>query len=153
MLKAGDHAPDFSLPDQEGNEVTLSRLLADGPVVLFFYPAAMTPGCTAEACNFRNLKAEFAAAGAQRLGISADRVDRQKQFSDKHGFDYPLVADTDRRVSEAYGVRRRFGPSPTKRATFVIGTDGVIAEVIASEFRMNKHADEALKALNLKLPN
>jgi thioredoxin-dependent peroxiredoxin len=151
MLKAGDRAPDFSLSDQNGQEVTLSRLLADGPVVLFFYPAAMTPGCTAEACNFRNLAAEFGKAGGQRLGISADRVAKQKEFSDKHEFDYPLLADTDKRVAQAYGVKRRFGPSPVKRATFVIGADGVILEVISSEFRMNKHADEALRVLNLNL--
>ncbi len=151
MLKAGDHAPDFSLPDQSGAEVTLSRLLAQGPVVLFFYPAAMTAGCTAEACNFRDLGADFTNLGAQRLGISGDRMEKQKQFTDLHGFDYPLVSDQDRRVAEAYGVRRRIGPSPVKRATFVIGEDGVILDVITSEFRMNKHANEALRVLNLKL--
>lgn len=147
MLNTGDVAPDFALPDQSGTIVRLSELLAKGAVVLFFYPAAMTTGCTAEACNFRDLAAEFAQAGAQRLGISVDSVEKQKQFADANRFDYPLLSDADREVAQAYGVRRRFGPSPVKRATFVIGPDGVIIETISSELRMNKHADEALIVL------
>jgi len=149
MLAPGDVAPDFALPDQSGTVVRLSELLTKGPVVLFFYPAAMTTGCTAEACNFRNLAAEFSQAGAQRLGISGDSVDKQKQFADKNSFDYPLLSDADRSVAEAYGVKRRFGPP--KRATFVIGADGRIIETISSELRMNKHADEALQIV-LNLP-
>ncbi|MFI7585458.1 peroxiredoxin [Spongisporangium articulatum] len=151
MLRAGDTAPDFTLPDQDGKPVTLSELLVNGPVVLFFYPAAFTPGCTAESCHFRDLAGEFAQYGAQRLGISADRVDKQRAFADKHSFDYPLLSDPDRTVAEAFGVRRRFGPTPVKRATFVIGTDGTIVEAIASELRMDKHADDALAALKLNL--
>jgi peroxiredoxin Q/BCP len=126
MLDVGDVVDDFELADETGTPRKLSDLLADGPVVLFFYPAAMTPGCTAEACNFRDLAAEFAAAGAQRLGISADDVSKQKQFSDQHEFDYPLLSDTDRAVAAAYGVKRSFGPLPVKRATFVIGKDGLV---------------------------
>jgi peroxiredoxin Q/BCP len=147
VLNSGDVAPDFALPDQSGTVVRLSELLAAGPVVLFFYPAALSAGCTAEACNFRNLAAEFSQAGAQRLGISSDSVDKQKEFSDKNNFDYPLVSDPDRAVAEAYGVRRHFGLTPVKRATFVIGKDGVIIETISSELRMSKHADDALLVL------
>jgi thioredoxin-dependent peroxiredoxin len=149
VLKTGDLAPDFALPDQSGTVIRLSELLAAGPVVLFFYPAAMTTGCTAEACSFRDLAAEFDQAGAQRVGISADQVEKQKQFSDRNGFDYPLVSDPDRAVAEQYGVRRRFGPAPVKRATFVIGTDGRIVQTVSSELRMDKHAVEALEALRL----
>src|SRR5918997_196145 len=98
-IDKGDAAQDFELPDQHGTPRRLSTLLADGPVVLFFYPAAMTSGCTAEACNFRGLAAEYAAAGAQRVGISRDKVDRQKQFADLHGFDYPLLCDPDSAVA------------------------------------------------------
>jgi thioredoxin-dependent peroxiredoxin len=148
MLTPGDVAPDFALPDQSGTVVRLSELLTKGPVVLFFYPAAMTTGCTAEACHFRDLAAEFSQAGAQRLGISGDSVERQQQFAERHSFDYPLVSDADRTVAGQYGVRRRFGPSPVKRATFVIGQDGVIIHTISSELRMDKHADEALVVLN-----
>ena len=147
MLNPGDVAPDFALPDQSGTIVRLSELLANGPVVLFFYPAAMSGGCTAEACNFRDLAAEFSQAGAQRLGISVDSVDKQKEFADTNGFDYPLVSDADLAVADAYGVRRSFGLTPVKRATFVIGKDGRIIDTLSSELRMNKHADDALIVL------
>lgn len=145
-LRAGDRAPDFELSDQHGNTVTLAGLLANGPVVLFFYPQAMTTGCTREACHFRDIAAEFEAVGAQRIGISADPVDKQAEFDDKHGLGYPLLSDPDRVVAGAFGVSRR-GPLPTKRATFVIGADQTIVEVVTSELNMNVHADKALAAL------
>ena len=123
MVKIGDEVPDFELPDQDGTPRRLSRLLADGPVVLFFYPAAMTSGCTAESCHFRDLGAEFTAAGAQRVGISTDPVDKQKQFAEQNHFDYPLLSDESGAVARQFGVKRRFGPIPVKRRTFVIGAD------------------------------
>ncbi|MEV1118127.1 peroxiredoxin [Actinosynnema sp. NPDC049800] len=146
-MKAGDQAPDFTLPDQDGTSRALSDLLADGPVVLFFYPAAMTSGCTAESCHFRDLATEFAQVGAQRVGISPDSVQRQNQFAALHDFDYPLLSDVDGEVAAAFGVKRRFGPLPVKRHTFVIDTDRTVIEVIKSEFAMNAHADKALTAL------
>lgn len=146
-MKPGDVIPDFELPDQTGAPRRLSTLLADGPVVLFFYPAAMTGGCTKESCHFRDLAAEFAAAGAQRVGISTDSVEKQKQFSDLHSFDYPLLSDVDGTVANIFGVKRRFGPLPVKRKTFVIGTDSKLIEEIGSEFNMDVHADTALKVL------
>jgi peroxiredoxin Q/BCP len=149
VTTVGDLAPDFALPDQTGTTRRLSDLLAAGPVVLFFYPAAMTAGCTAESCHFRDLGAEFTAAGAQRVGISRDAVDKQKQFSDKHAFDYPLLSDVDGAVAKAYGVRRpvSIGSLVTRRMTFVIGADGRVIDVIHSEVNMNAHADRALRAL------
>jgi thioredoxin-dependent peroxiredoxin len=146
-MRTGDVVPDFELPDQDGATRTLSEFLAKGPVVLFFYPAALTPGCTKESCHFRDLAAEFEAAGAQRVGISADPVDKQRTFSDKHGFDYPLLSDEDRKVAAVFGVKRGLSILPNKRATFVIGTDRKVIEVIASEINMSKHADLALEAL------
>jgi peroxiredoxin Q/BCP len=147
-MRAGDTAPDFELPDEDGTPRRLSELAADGPVVLFFYPAAMTPGCTAESCHFRDMKAEFESVGAQRVGISADQVEKQKRFSDKHSFDYPLLSDPDGAVATQFGVRRRFTKlSPTKRATFVIDRDLRVLDVIQSEVRMNVHADRALATL------
>ena len=122
-------------------------MLADGPVVLFFYPAAMTTGCTKESCHFRDLGAEFEALGAQRVGISMDEVAKQAQFSEKHGFDYPLLADVGGKVAADYGVKRRFDLLRTKRSTFVIGTDGRLIEQINSETSMNAHADKALELL------
>ncbi|MEV8441720.1 peroxiredoxin [Actinosynnema sp. NPDC051121] len=146
-MKPGDQAPDFTLPDQDGTPRTLSELLADGPVVLFFYPAAMTAGCTAESCHFRDLAAEFAEVGAQRVGISPDSVARQNRFAALNDFDYPLLSDGDGEVAAGFGVKRRFGPLPVKRHTFVIDTDRTVIEVIKSEFAMNAHADKALTLL------
>ncbi|WBB70858.1 peroxiredoxin [Micromonospora sp. WMMD812] len=140
---------DFALPDQTGAVRRLSELLAAGPVVLFFYPAAMTRGCTAESCHFRDLAAEFAAVGAQRVGISRDPVARQAEFAQVHGFDYPLLSDVDGAVAAAFGVRRRLplGSLSTRRVTFVIGTDRRVLTVVQSELSMNEHADAALRAL------
>jgi peroxiredoxin Q/BCP len=152
MIKAGDVVDDFELPDQAGAPRRLTDLLADGPVVLFFYPAAMTPGCTKESCHFRDLAAEFKAVGASRVGISADTVEKQGRFADKHGFDYPLLSDSDRKVAEYFGVKRGFGISPTKRVTFVIDTDGKVLDVIKSELRFDSHADKALALLKSCAP-
>ena len=146
-MEQDDVVDDFELPDQTGTVRKLSDYLADGPVVLFFYPAAMTKGCTAESCHFRDLSAEFAAAGGQRIGISGDTVEKQKEFSDKHEFDYPLLSDADGTVAKLFGVKRSFGITPVKRATFVIGRDRKILAVIKSEVRMNVHADKALEVL------
>jgi peroxiredoxin Q/BCP len=146
-MNVGAEVADFDLLDDRGESRSLSGLLADGPVVLFFYPAAMTPGCTAESCHFRDLKSEFAGAGGHPVGISSDPVDKQRQFADKHGFGYPLLSDPDGTVAERFGVKRSFALAPTKRQTFVIGTDRRVIEVIKSEIRMNVHADRALAAL------
>ena len=142
----GTVVPDFELPDQDGRPVRLSSRLEDGPVVLFFYPGALTGGCTKEACHFRDLAAEFAAAGAQRLGISMDPVAKQREFAQLHGFDYPLLCDESGAVATAFGVRRRH-LTPVKRATFVIDRDRTVRKVIASELSMDVHADRALAAL------
>ncbi|NKQ53787.1 peroxiredoxin [Amycolatopsis sp. K13G38] len=146
-MDKGDLAPDFTLLDDKGEKRSLSEFLASGPVVLFFYPAAMTAGCTAESCHFRDLAKEFAEVGAQRLGISPDDVSKQQEFSAKHGFDYPLLSDPDGEVAKQFGVRRKFGPLLTRRQTFVIGTDRRVLEVIKSEVRMAVHADKALEIL------
>jgi peroxiredoxin Q/BCP len=145
-MKPGDPAPTFELPSDDGTTIRLSDELAQGPVVLFFYPKAMTPGCTKESCHFRDLAGEFAEVKARRLGISADTVDKQHEFSEKHGFDYPLLSDKDRSVAKAYGVKRP-GPLFNKRMTFVIGQDGTLLDVIASETNMDSHADKALATL------
>ena len=145
----GDLVPDFELPDQTGAKRSLRTLLDDGPVVLFFYPAAMTPGCTREACHFRDIGADYATAGVQRVGISRDTVARQKQFADRHSFDYPLLSDVDGEIARLFGVMRGgvFGRFGVKRWTFVIGKDARIVKVIHSETNMTIHADEALRAL------
>jgi len=151
-MKPGDTVADFELPDQTGTPRKLSTLLSDGPVVLFFYPAAMTPGCTKEACHFRDLAAEFAAVGASRVGISTDPVHKQAKFVDMHKFDYPLLSDADGTVAGQFGVKRGLlgKVMPVKRTTFVIDTDSTVLDVISSEFSMDTHADKALQTLRAR---
>ena len=145
-LTAGDLAPDFTLPDQSGQATSLRDLLTQGSVVLFFYPAALSGGCTTEACHFRDLRSEFAAVGAQPVGISMDGVETQREFDTKESLGMPLLSDADGAVATAFGVRRRY-LTPVKRATFVIGAEREIVAVIQSELSMQTHADTALRAL------
>ncbi len=105
-MKKGDLAPDFTAIDQTGATVRLSDMLADGPVVLFFYPKAFTPGCTEDSCHFRDLAVEFAALGAQRVGISADDTTIQARFDDTYQLGIPLLSDPDRAIAKQYGVKR-----------------------------------------------
>ncbi|MGW3122513.1 peroxiredoxin [Streptomyces sp. NPDC001107] len=146
-VNVGDKIDDFELPDETGTTRTLSELLADGPIVLFFYPAALTAGCTAEACHFRDLAAEFAAVGARPVGISGDSVEKQQEFTGRHNLGMPLLSDTDGTIRERFGVKRGFTLAPTKRVTFVIAEDRTVLEIVRSELRMNTHADRALAAL------
>ena len=152
QIRTGDTVPDFELPDQTGTIRSLTSLLADGPVVLFFYPAAMTPGCTKEACHFRDLAGEFAAAGANRVGISTDPVAKQAKFADIQSFDYPLLSDAEGKVAAQFGVKRGLLGKlmPVKRTTFVIDTDRTVLAVIASEISMDTHADKALEVLKAR---
>ena len=146
-MEPGDLAPDFTLLDQHGVERSLVALAANGPVVLFFYPAALTKGCTAESCHFRDLAAEFAALGAQRVGISMDDVAKQAAFDAANHLDYPLLADVGGRVARAYGVKRGLDVLRVRRTTFVIDADLRVLEVFASELHMAAHADRALAVL------
>ncbi len=146
-MKPGQPIADFTLPDQTGTDRTLSGFLAQGPVVLFFYPAAMTSGCTAETCHFRDLAGEFAQVDAQLVGISADDVDKQHQFAQINNVTFPLLSDPDRVVAGQFGVKRRIALLPVKRHTFVIAPDSTLVTEIASEINMTSHADKALAAL------
>jgi peroxiredoxin Q/BCP len=145
-MQTGDRVPDFTATDQHGQSVRFADLLAVGPVVLFFYPKAMTTGCTKESCHFRDLAGEFADVGAQRVGISADSVERQARFDAKHDLGYPLLSDSDKSIAATFGVKR-MGPIFNKRTTFVIGQDGTVLERISSETNMDVHADRALEVL------
>ncbi|ASU79469.1 peroxiredoxin [Actinopolyspora erythraea] len=146
-MQSGDLVPDFELADQYGAHRSLSELLTGGIVVLFFYPAAMTRGCTAQSCHFRDLAAEFAVLGAQPVGISPDPVDKQARFASTNSLGFPLLSDEDGAVARRFGVRRGFGPLPVKRHTFLIDRDSRILRVIRSEFRMAAHADKAIEFL------
>ncbi|WP_040866029.1 peroxiredoxin [Nocardia exalbida] len=151
-MQQGQLAPAFELPDQSGTPRSLDALLADGPLVLFFYPAANTPVCTAEACHFRDLAAEFAALGATCVGISTDNVDTQAGFADKQRLGYPLLSDADGAVSAKFGVKRGLlgKLAPVKRQTFVIDTDRTVRKIITGELRAAVHADEALNYLRTR---
>jgi peroxiredoxin Q/BCP len=151
-MKAGDLVEEFVLPDQTGAPRKFSEFLADGPVVLFFYPAAGTYGCTREACHFRDLAKEFADVGASRVGISTDAVAKQKKFSDDHSFDFPVLSDADGTVATSFGVKRGLLGivAPVKRTTFIIDTDRKVLDVIGGELNMNVHADKALEILRAR---
>ncbi|WP_028933274.1 peroxiredoxin [Pseudonocardia spinosispora] len=146
-MKPGDQVQDFELADETGERRTLSALLADGPVVLFFYPLASSGGCTREACHFRDLAAEFAALGARPVGVSPDSVDKQQSFAGAHSLGYPLLSDEGGVVAKRFGAWRRLIPLHTKRLTFVIGQDQRVVEVITGEMKFDRHADEALRIL------
>jgi peroxiredoxin Q/BCP len=125
----------------------LSEALRHGRVVLFFYPAAQSRGCTKESCHFRDLAAEFDAQGAQRVGISMDDAARQARFAQKNALGFPLLVDVGGRVAALYGVKRGIDLLRVKRVTFVINTDRTLIDVITSEIAMDAHANRALAAL------
>jgi peroxiredoxin Q/BCP len=133
MIEPGDQAPDFTMPDQRGEPVTLSELRGQ-PVVLYFYPKADTPGCTTQACGVRDHAPEYEFAGATVLGVSPDPVKAIAKFADKFDLGFPLLSDEDHSVAEAYGVwvqKSMYGRTymGMERTTFVIGPDGVVTQV------------------------
>ena len=134
MLAPGDHAPDFTLPDQHGDPVTLSDLRGR-TVVLYFYPRANTSGCTVQACGVRDHRSDYETAGAVVLGVSPDPVKAVAKFDETHGLRFPLLADEDHAVAEAYGVwvqKSMYGRTymGAERTTFVIAPDGTIKDVL-----------------------
>jgi thioredoxin-dependent peroxiredoxin len=140
-LNPGDTAPDFTLPDQEGNEVSLSGLRGRN-VVLYFYPKADTPGCTTQACGVRDHQADYAGADAVVLGVSPDQVKAVSKFDQKYGLGFPLLADSDHAVAETYGVwveKSMYGRTymGNERTTFVIDPEGKIKDI----FRKVKPAE------------
>src|SRR5579862_9375820 len=142
-LQVGDKAPDFTLASQSGAQVRLYDRLESGVVVLFFYPKDETPGCTAEACAFRDRYDAFADAGAEVVGVSSDTVASHDKFARKHGLPMTLVSDPDGRVRAAYGVKSTLGLLPG-RATFVIDRDGIVRHVFVSQLRVEQHVRRAL---------
>lgn len=146
-LKAGDKAPDFSIPNQDGKEISLSDF-AGKKLVLFFYPKASTPGCTAEACNLRDNVDRFRASGYEILGASADSQKRQLNFKNKHELSYDLLSDEDHTLLNAYGVwglKKFMGKEydGIHRTTFVINEEGIIEDVI-SKVKTKDHTAQIL---------
>lgn len=150
MLEAGQVAPEFTLPDQDGNPVSLSQFRGK-PVVLYFYPKDDTPGCTTEACAFRDARQDYEAAGAVVLGVSPDSPKSHKKFVDKHSLNFTLLADTERVVCESYGVwqeKSMYGKTSfgVVRSTFVIGGDGVVVRAFP-KVKVDGHSDAVLDAI------
>ena len=150
MIEPGQTAPDFELPDQNGNPVRLSDLRG-GLVVLYFYPKADTPGCTTQACGIRDHRNDYDAIGATVLGVSPDPVKAVKKFHDKQGLNFPLLADEDHAVAEQYGVwveKSMYGKTfmGNERTPFVIDADGVVTGVLRN-VKPKEHDGLVLEAL------
>lgn len=143
-IAVGDKVPSFTLPDQDGKPFRLEDALARGPVVLFFYPKDGTPGCTAEACSFRDASADFQEAGAVVAGVSSDSVASHRRFADEHGLRYPLLADEGGALRKKLGVPRSMLGLLEGRVTYVIDPAGVLRHRFESMLGFDKHVKEAL---------
>lgn len=146
--RVGQSAPDFTLKDQNGRPVTLSEFRGNRTVVLYFYPKDDTPGCTKEACSFRDDMARFEALNVRVLGVSVDGIESHRAFAEKYRLNFPLLSDEDHRVSRAYGVFSSLaGFAYAKRTTFVIGPDGAIRQIF-TDVDPKQHTVDLLKYLS-----
>ncbi|MEX2080584.1 MAG: peroxiredoxin [Dehalococcoidia bacterium] len=146
MLKQGTTAPDFEATLDDGTPFKLSQALADRAVVLYFYPRDFTPGCTRQACAFRDNFEAITEAGATIIGVSTDSLGSHASFKDRFDLPFPLIADGNREVIDAYDARGLFGIS-TARVTYVIARDGLIQRTIRHDLRVDQHVPEVLEAL------
>jgi peroxiredoxin Q/BCP len=140
MLEKGAKAPEFELPDQDGRRHTLKSLLADGPMVLYFYPADFTPGCTKEACSFRDLHQELVRAKLRVVGVSPQDVDSHRRFADRYHLNFLLLADPDKSVVKAYDLDGPLGFG-VRRGTYLIGPDGIVRDSVLADLRIGAHED------------
>jgi len=145
-IQVGDHAPDFSLPNQNGETITLSSFRGNKTVVMYFYPKDDTPGCTVESCTFRDSYEDFKEAGAEVIGISSDSPESHQKFAQKHNLPFTLVSDTNSGVRQAYGVPSTLGLLPG-RVTYVIDQEGIIRHIFNAQFNPKAHVEEAMKVL------
>lgn len=145
-VREGSQVPDVEGTAHDGRPLRLSELVGDGCLVVFFYPKAFTPGCTAQTCHFRDLESEFQRLGAAIVGVSRDDAETQARFADAHGVTFPLLSDADGSIAKAFGAKRP-GPLPSKRQTFVLDRDLTVLGVFRSELDMRAHAAEALAVL------
>jgi peroxiredoxin Q/BCP len=145
-LRVGDRAPDFTLPSGTGPEVRLSDVLKQRAVVLYFYPKDETPGCTAEACAFRDSYEVFKDAGAEVIGVSGDSAESHQSFAAHHRLPFLLLADVGDGVGKRYGTRKLLGLLGG-RVTFVIDRQGIVRHVFDSQVQATRHVDEALETI------
>lgn len=146
MLAKGLKAPEFELADQGGRKHTLKELLKGGPLILYFYPADFTPGCTKEACSFRDLHQELLKAKLRVVGVSPQDVESHRRFAEKHGLNFPLLADPDKKVVKAYDVDGPLGFG-VRRGTYLIGSDGKIQDSVLADLRIGSHEAFVKKAI------
>jgi len=146
-LKVGDKAPDFALKDQNGETVTLGELKGKKNLVIYFYPKDETPGCTAEACSFRDQYEDFRDVNAEVIGISQDSVDSHKSFSTNRKLPFILLSDPSNTVRHLYGVPSSFLGLMPGRVTYVIDKHGIVKHVFNSQIQAKKHVSEALNIL------
>jgi peroxiredoxin Q/BCP len=146
MLKNGTQAPEFNLEDQDGKHHTLKSLLAKGPLVLYFYPADFTPGCTKEACTFRDLQKDLVAANLRVVGVSPQDAESHKRFAAKHDLNFPLLADPEKKAVKAYDVDGPLGFG-VRRGTYLIGQDGRVIDSVLADLRVAQHEEFVRKAL------
>ena len=146
LLKVGSTAPDFTLPNQNGQPVRLYDVLQHNWAILFFYPKDHSPICTTQACAFRNAYEDFRSAGAEVIGISADNVASHQQFAEKQSLPFTLLSDVDREVANLYGVPMLFGLIPS-RVTFVVDPEHIVRLVYPSQLLAKAHMEKALHLL------
>lgn len=154
-ISAGDRAPDFELTSQAGNKVKLDDLIGVRAVVLYFYPKDDTPGCTAEACSFRDGYEAFVEAGAEVVGVSSDSIESHATFAARNALPFLLLSDTGEEVRKLYGVPSTLGIFPG-RVTYVIDKNGIVRHVFSSQLGATRHVDEAMevvRALNEEPPD
>lgn len=143
MLKPTQKAPDFTLPDHTGQAVSLADLIKDGPLILYFYPADFTPGCTKEACNIRDMHQELVQAGLRVFGISPQDAASHTKFKEKYNLPFTLLSDVNKAVIRQFDVEGPFGLG-VRRATFLIDADGEIKDAVMADFRISEH-DQFMK--------
>jgi thioredoxin-dependent peroxiredoxin len=152
MLKAGERAPEFTLPDDTGTDRSLTELLSSGAIVLYFYPADFTPGCTRQACGFRDLHEQVQRAGLRVVGISPQSPESHAKFRAKYNLPFVLLSDQHKAVVKMYGVNGPLGIA-VRRASFLIDGGRRIRDTVLADFMIGKHADFVRKAILLRGSN
>ena len=149
MLKAGERAPEFTLPDETGTDRSLTELLSTGAIILYFYPADFTPGCTRQACAFRDLHTEIERAGLRVVGISPQGPASHAKFREKHRLPYVLLSDEHKTVIKMYGLNGPLGLG-VRRATYLIDGSRRVRGAVLADFLIGRHADFVRKAVLLR---
>jgi peroxiredoxin Q/BCP len=146
MLAIGERAPDFALPDQDGREQRLSQLLNGRALILYFYPADFTPGCTKEACDLRDLHTQILSAGLRVVGVSPQPPDSHRRFRDQHALPFTLLSDVDKIAIKAFDVDGPLGLG-VRRATFLLDPQSQIIDAVLADLRISRHQEFVERAI------